>query len=104
MTYPQIAAILIALVTFTALAAGRIPKYPVNRAAMALIGAGLVQVLRMVPLVSNLTLIGSVANLIVAEQALKFSIKLSFTEYMRAGIIVTVLSLLVCIAWLQYVV
>jgi Na+/H+ antiporter NhaB len=56
----------------------------------------------------NLTLIGSVANLIVAEQALKFGIKFAFTEYLRAGIdatvVVTVLSLLICIAWLQFVV
>jgi Na+/H+ antiporter NhaD/arsenite permease-like protein len=51
-------------------------------------------------LAGNLTLIGSVANLIVAEQALKFGIVLSFREYLRAGVIITVLSLVACVVWL----
>lgn len=51
-------------------------------------------------LAGNLTLIGSVANLIVAEQALKFGVRLSFGEYLRAGVPVTLLSLAVAVAWL----
>jgi Na+/H+ antiporter NhaD/arsenite permease-like protein len=74
-----------------------IPQFPnPQQAWLTLAGAS--------TLAGNLTLIGSVANLIVAEQALKFGIKLLFTEYLRAGVLVTVLSLLVCIAWLQFVV
>ena len=40
-------------------------------------------------LAGNLTLIGSVANLIVAEQALKLGVRLTFTEYLRAGVNIT---------------
>lgn len=48
-------------------------------------------------LAGNLTLIGSVANLIVAEQAKKFDIKLGFWEYTRAGAVITVLTLIVAV-------
>jgi Na+/H+ antiporter NhaD/arsenite permease-like protein len=51
-------------------------------------------------LAGNLTLIGSVANLIVAEQARKFKIDLSFGAFLRAGIPITLLSLLAVIALL----
>ena len=54
-------------------------------------------------LAGNLTLIGSVANLIVAEQAQKLGVKLTFMEYLRAGVIITVLTLIVAIVWLQIV-
>lgn len=52
-------------------------------------------------LAGNLTLIGSIANLIVAEQASQFGIKLSFGEYLRAGPIITVLTLIVAIVMLR---
>ncbi|MDW8352112.1 MAG: anion transporter [Anaerolineae bacterium] len=48
-------------------------------------------------LAGNLTLIGSVANLIVAEQARKFGIKLTFMEYLKPGLIITVLTLVAAI-------
>ncbi|MFN4292556.1 MAG: anion transporter [Thermoflexales bacterium] len=51
-------------------------------------------------LAGNLTLIGSVANLIVAEQALKFGVKLTFMEYLRPGLIITTLTLIAAIALL----
>jgi hypothetical protein len=54
-------------------------------------------------LAGNLTLIGSVANLIVAEQALKFDINLTFIEYLRAGVVITILSLIVCEVWLTFI-
>lgn len=47
----------------------------------------------------NLTLIGSVANLIVAESAKRYFVNLTFIEYLKAGVIITVLSLLVGILW-----
>ncbi|BCX02948.1 MAG: anion transporter [Candidatus Roseilinea sp.] len=51
-------------------------------------------------LAGNLTLIGSVANLIVAEQALKFGIKLTFMEYLKPGLIITMLTLVAAIVFL----
>lgn len=51
-------------------------------------------------LAGNLTLIGSVANLIVAEQARKFGVKLSFGEYLKAGVPITLLSLALVVLWL----
>ncbi|MCS7011336.1 MAG: anion transporter [Anaerolineales bacterium] len=52
-------------------------------------------------LAGNLTLLGSVANLIVAESAAKRGIKLTFWEYTKAGLLITVLSLAIGIAWIQ---
>jgi len=42
----------------------------------------------------NLTLLGSVANLIVAEAAARKGVRLGFLEYLRAGVPITLLSLL----------
>ncbi len=47
----------------------------------------------------NLTLIGSVANLIVAESAKRFFINLTFIEYLKAGVIITILSLFIGVLW-----
>jgi Na+/H+ antiporter NhaD/arsenite permease-like protein len=51
-------------------------------------------------LAGNLTLLASVANLIVAEQALKFGIKLTFMEYLKPGLIITMLTLVAAIVFL----
>jgi len=48
-------------------------------------------------LAGNLTLIGSVANLIVAEQAGKFGIKLTFMAYLKPGSIITALTLIAAV-------
>lgn len=48
----------------------------------------------------NLTLLGSVANLIVAESAKRQGIKLEFFEYLKAGIPITILTLIFGIVWL----
>ena len=45
----------------------------------------------------NLIIIGSIANLIVIEQARKFRIEISFKEHARVGIPVTLFSLLVLV-------
>ncbi|MHC1739064.1 MAG: anion transporter [Ignavibacteriaceae bacterium] len=47
----------------------------------------------------NLTLLGSVANLIVAESAKSKGVKLSFTKYLKAGVPITILTLLLVILW-----
>lgn len=49
----------------------------------------------------NLTLIGSVANLIVAESAKKRGIILSFAEYFKSGVLITFLSLILGVLWLS---
>lgn len=48
----------------------------------------------------NFTLLGSVANLIVAETAKHKGIQLSFMEYLKAGIPITILSLIAGIFWI----
>ena len=51
----------------------------------------------------NLTLLGSVANLIVAEIAYRRDGNLSFTEHLKAGPLITLFSLAIGIAWLVWV-
>jgi len=53
-------------------------------------------------LAGNLTVLGSVANLIVVESARREGVALSFWEYARVGIPVTVLTLALGIAWLHF--
>jgi Na+/H+ antiporter NhaD/arsenite permease-like protein len=51
----------------------------------------------------NLTLLGSVANLIVAESAKSRGVHLSFTEYLKAGIPITIFTLLWGILWMGFI-
>jgi Na+/H+ antiporter NhaD/arsenite permease-like protein len=51
----------------------------------------------------NLTLLGSVANLIVAEIAKRRGVELSFGEYLRAGVPITLLSLVTGVLWLELI-
>lgn len=53
-------------------------------------------------LAGNLTLLGSVANLIVAEIARHRGVKLGFVEYLKAGTPIAVLTLLLGIVWLAW--
>lgn len=48
----------------------------------------------------NLLLIGSLANIIVAERAAAFGVRLGFGEYAKVGIPVTLLSIAIAVAWL----
>jgi len=52
-------------------------------------------------LAGNMTLLGSVANLIVAEIASRWRVEISFWEYTRAGFIITILSLITGLGWMQ---
>jgi Na+/H+ antiporter NhaD/arsenite permease-like protein len=52
-------------------------------------------------LAGNLTLIGSVANLIVAEIARSRGVTLSFAEYLKAGTAIAILTLLLGVGWLS---
>jgi Na+/H+ antiporter NhaD/arsenite permease-like protein len=48
-------------------------------------------------LAGNLTLLGSVANLIMAELAARWNVRVTFGAYLRVGLPITVLTLLVAI-------
>ncbi len=50
-------------------------------------------------LAGNLTLLGSVANLIVAESARRRGVHLSFLEYLKAGTPIAILTILLGVAW-----
>jgi Na+/H+ antiporter NhaD/arsenite permease-like protein len=52
-------------------------------------------------LAGNLTITGSVANIIVIESA-KPETKIGFWDYFRVGLPVTILTLVVGWAWLQW--
>lgn len=54
-------------------------------------------------LAGNLTLLGSVANLIVAESARARGVKLGFVEYLKVGVPITVLTIAVGIMWLTLI-
>ncbi|MCS6834567.1 MAG: anion transporter [Anaerolineae bacterium] len=51
-------------------------------------------------LAGNLTLLGSAATLIVAELARMRSVQLSFMEFLRVGVPITILTMIVGIGWL----
>lgn len=51
-------------------------------------------------LAGNLTLLGSIANLIVAEKAARRGVIVGFAEYLRVGAPVTLLTLAIGIVWL----
>jgi Na+/H+ antiporter NhaD/arsenite permease-like protein len=54
-------------------------------------------------LAGNLTMLGSVANLIVVELAGREGVPISFREYCRVGVPLTILALTVGILWLGFV-
>lgn len=54
-------------------------------------------------LAGNLTLLGSVANLIVAETASRRGVHLSFKEFLKAGLPITLLTLAAGVVWLLLV-
>ncbi len=51
----------------------------------------------------NLTLLGSIANLIVAEQAEPFSIRLAFNEYLKVGVPLTLITTALAVGYFQFV-
>jgi Na+/H+ antiporter NhaD/arsenite permease-like protein len=54
-------------------------------------------------LAGNLTVLGSVANLIVVENARREGVAISFWEYCKVGVPLTFLTLAVGVAWLKFV-
>jgi Na+/H+ antiporter NhaD/arsenite permease-like protein len=53
-------------------------------------------------LAGNLTLLGSVANLIVAEIARSRGVRLSFIEYLKAGTPIAIITLLIGVMWMSW--
>ena len=53
-------------------------------------------------LAGNLLLVGSLANLIVAERAASFGVRISFAEHARVGIPITLISMAFALFWLAY--
>ena len=53
-------------------------------------------------LAGNLTVLGSVANLIVVENARRAGTELGFFEYLKVGVPLTILTTLVGVAWLTF--
>ena len=51
-------------------------------------------------LAGNFTLLGSIANLIVAEKAARRGVTIGFRDYLRVGAPVTLLTLAIGAAWL----
>jgi len=49
----------------------------------------------------NLTLLGSVANLIVAEGAATRGARLGFLDYLKAGLPITIITIALGTAWLS---
>ncbi len=54
-------------------------------------------------LAGNLTLLGSVANLIVAETASRWRVDLSFWEYTKPGFVITLITLAISVVWLNVI-
>ncbi|AGA26536.1 anion transporter [Singulisphaera acidiphila] len=54
-------------------------------------------------LAGNLTLLGSVANLIVVENARRAGTELGFVEYLKVGVPLTIVTTLVGVAWLRFI-
>ncbi|MFA6507509.1 MAG: SLC13 family permease, partial [Treponemataceae bacterium] len=50
----------------------------------------------------NLTLLGSVANLIVAESAKRYGVEIKFGTYLKVGLPTTVLTIAVGVAWFAW--
>jgi Na+/H+ antiporter NhaD/arsenite permease-like protein len=51
----------------------------------------------------NLTLVGSIANLIVAEQAQKLGVKLDLGSYCKAGIPITLITVAMGTVWIIWI-
>lgn len=51
-------------------------------------------------LAGNLTLLGSVANLIVAEVVVKQGYRLTFSEHLRFGLPLTIVTLIIAYFWI----
>jgi Na+/H+ antiporter NhaD/arsenite permease-like protein len=56
----------------------------------------------MTTLAGNLFLVGSIANLIVAERAAQSGVRFGFADHLRAGVPMTLVSIVAAALWLRY--
>jgi Na+/H+ antiporter NhaD/arsenite permease-like protein len=52
-------------------------------------------------LAGNLTVVGSIANLIVIEQARRHGVRITFSEYLKVGIPVTIVTIALALALIE---
>jgi Na+/H+ antiporter NhaD/arsenite permease-like protein len=52
-------------------------------------------------LAGNLTIVGSIANLIVIEQARRRGVSITFVEYLKVGIPVTILTIAIALTMIE---
>ena len=53
-------------------------------------------------LAGNLIVVGSIANIIVVDQAQRLGVRITWKEHARVGVPVTVATLLIAAAWLAW--
>ena len=84
-----------------------VPAVLLMRPFYPLLGGGRQQALLLASvstLAGNLTVLASIANLIVIEQARRRGVHVSFVDYLKVGLPVTVLTLAIDLVWLHLVV
>ena len=82
---------------------GNVPAVVMLLAIWPEIGEGALYALALLTtLAGNFFLVGSIANLIVAERAAMMGVRLSFADHARAGVPMTLLSMAVAMAWLGW--
>ncbi|MHB8127207.1 MAG: hypothetical protein ACYDEJ_16565 [Desulfitobacteriaceae bacterium] len=93
----MITSVIILTVTLVIFTIGKSPIFRVDRAGIAIIGATLTIVTGLTfdqavfsTLAGNLTLTGSIANLIVVELAKKQKVNISFSTYFKIGFPLTI--------------
>jgi Na+/H+ antiporter NhaD/arsenite permease-like protein len=98
---PDRASLLAALALFLSNTIGNVPAVVMILTVWQGIPEGtLVGLAVLTTLAGNLLLVGSLANLIVAERAAIAGVRLSFRDHARAGVPITLLSLAFAISWL----
>ena len=96
-TRTAVAVALFAL-TYAGMAAGRVPWLTLDRTGIAPAGA-LYGLAVLSTLAGNLFLVGSIANLIVAERAQAAGVRFGFWDHARAGVPLTLVSMALACLW-----
>ena len=107
---PVATAALVGLAAITAIASNLFANVPAVLLLAPLVAeadagrAGYLVLAMASTLAGDLTLVGSVANLIVAESARKLGVAVGFWDYLRVGLPITLLTLALGAAWLAFAV
>jgi Na+/H+ antiporter NhaD/arsenite permease-like protein len=79
-----IATVTIFIATYAVVAVGKVPVYRIDRAGAALLGGSLI-IAMAATFAGNFTLVGSVANLIVAQRAKARGVEIGFWAISRSA-------------------